>query len=390
MKRCISVLGSTGSIGTQTLDVVRNLNLNVCALAANKNIALLEKQIREFKPKAAAVYDSEAADKLERAVADIPVKILRGMDGLCEAASIDEADLIVNAVVGMVGLKPTLTAIRAGKDIALANKETLVAGGALVMESAKKNGVHILPVDSEHSAVFQCMQGCPGEKMLKRIILTASGGAFYGCTADELKHVTAKEALHNPNWNMGAKVTIDSATMMNKGLEIIEAHWLFDVPEEKIDVLVQRESVIHSMIEYDDNSVIAQLGVPDMRIPIQYAITFPERFPSPVKQLDLAQYGSLTFGRPDEDTFKCFKACKMALKRGGLAPAAANGANEAADGLFLSGKISFLKIGELVMAAMQNQPDIGEAISVENILKADAEARNFVRTHAGDEVICHS
>ena len=383
MKRRLSILGSTGSIGTQTLDVVRNLHLHVCGLAANKNIGLLERQIREFKPEAVAVYDSEAAKKLAAAVKDVPVKILQGMDGLCEVASIDGADLVLNAVVGMVGLRPTLSAISAGKDVALANKETLVAGGALVMKAAKENGVHILPVDSEHSAIFQCLQGCPDKKMLKRIILTASGGAFYGRTADELKNVTAQQALHNPNWNMGAKVTVDSATMMNKGLEIIEASWLFGVPEEKIDVLVQRESIVHSMIEYDDNSVIAQLGVPDMRIPIQYAITYPERFTSPVKQLDLAKYGSLTFGRPDENTFKCLKACKNALKRGALAPAAANGANEAAVKLFLEGKISFLDIGELVTEAMLNQSDTVKAISVEDILNADAKARNFVYSYAG-------
>lgn len=383
MKRRLSILGSTGSIGTQTLDVVRNLHLHVCGLAANKNIGLLERQIREFKPETVAVYDSEAAKKLAAAVKDVPVKILQGMDGLCEVASIDGADLVLNAVVGMVGLRPTLSAISAGKDVALANKETLVAGGALVMKAAKENGVHILPVDSEHSAIFQCLQGCPDKKMLKRIILTASGGAFYGRTADELKNVTAQQALHNPNWNMGAKVTVDSATMMNKGLEIIEASWLFGVPEEKIDVLVQRESIVHSMIEYDDNSVIAQLGVPDMRIPIQYAITYPERFTSPVKQLDLAKYGSLTFGRPDENTFKCLKACKNALKRGALAPAAANGANEAAVKLFLEGKISFLDIGELVTEAMLNQSDTVKAISVGDILNADAKARSFVYSYAG-------
>lgn len=383
MKRCLSILGSTGSIGTQALDVARHLHIGVCALAANKNTVLLEKQIREFRPKAAVACDGMAAEKLKKAVSDLPVKILSGMDGLCEAAAMEEADLVLNSVVGMVGLKPTLAAIEAGKDVALANKETLVAGGAVVMEAARKRGVAVLPVDSEHSAVFQCLQGCPGKKMLKRIILTASGGAFYGRTAEELKNVTVRDALKNPNWNMGAKVTIDSATLMNKGLEIIEAHWLFDVPLEKIDVLVQRESVIHSMVEYIDNSVIAQLGVPDMRIPIQYAFTFPDRLPSPVKQLDLAKYGSITFGRADEETFKCLKACKTALKRGGLAPAAANGANEAAVKLFMDGKITFLDIGKLVTDAMLSQPDSAGPVSADDILNADEQARKFVYSHAG-------
>lgn len=383
MKRCLSVLGSTGSIGTQTLDVARNLNLRICALAANKNIGLLEEQIREFNPLLTAVYDYDAAKKLKLAVADTDVKIVQGMDGLCEAAGINETDLVCNGVVGMVGLKPTLAAIRAGKDVALANKETLVAGGALVMRTAKENHVKILPVDSEHSAVFQCLQGCPEKKALKRIILTASGGAFFGKTAEELRNITPRQALSNPNWNMGAKVTVDSATMMNKGLEIIEASWLFDLPQEKIDVLVQRESVIHSMIEYSDNSIIAQLGVPDMRIPIQYAITFPQRFHSPVKPLDLAEYGHLSFAKPDELTFKCLRACKAALKRGGLAPAAANGANEAAVRLFLESKISFLDIGNIVYEAMLNQPDTKSDVSVEDIFNADAKARDFVRASVG-------
>jgi len=383
MKRCLSILGSTGSIGTQTLDVVRGLGLRVCALAANTNIGLLECQIREFKPELAAVFNLDAAKKLKTAVADTPVRVVAGMDGLCEAAAISSADLVLNSVVGMVGLTPTLAAINAGKDVALANKETLVAGGSLVMAAAKRNAVKIFPVDSEHSAVFQCLQGCPDKKMLKRIILTASGGPFFGKSRDELTHVTPQQALKHPNWNMGAKVTIDSATLMNKGLEIIEASWLFEMPASKISVVVHRESVIHSMIEYEDNSVIAQLGLPDMRIPIQYAITWPHRFPSPVGQLSLTDYGKLTFFEPDCHTFTCLSACKKAIERGGLAPAAANGANEVAVKLFLDGRISFIEIGELVSQAMENQPDVHAVSSVDDILNADKNARNYVLNAVG-------
>lgn len=378
MRRCLSILGSTGSIGTQALDVVRGLNVKVCALAANANTALLEEQIREFKPELAAVFDESAAKKLKIAVADTPVRVVTGMDGLCEAAAMESAGLVLNSVVGMVGLVPTLTAIGAGKDVALANKETLVAGGSLVMEAAKKNSAKIFPVDSEHSAVFQCLQGCPEKKALKRIILTASGGPFFGKNRDQLIHVTPQQALRHPNWNMGAKVTIDSATMMNKGLEIIEASWLFDMPASKISVVVHRESVVHSMIEYEDHSVIAQLGLPDMRIPIQYAITWPQRLPSPVGQLSLTDYGKLTFFEPDFQTFSCLDTCKKAIERGGLAPAAANGANEVAVKLFLDGRISFLRIGELVRRAMENQPDVQTVSSVDDILNADRNARDYV------------
>ena len=383
MKKNLSILGSTGSIGTQTLDVARNLSLEVTALAAYGNIKLLEEQIREFHPALAVVFDEEKAKQLRTAVADTGTKILAGMDGLCEAASIDGADVVVNAVVGCVGLQPTLAAIGAGKDLALANKETLVAGGALVMRAAEENGVKIFPVDSEHSAIFQCLQGCPEKKFLSRIILTASGGPFFGKTREELAEVTPRQALKHPNWDMGAKITIDSSTMMNKGLEILEASWLFDMPVSKIDVVIHRESVIHSLIEYVDHSVIAQLGVPDMRIPIQYAITWPERYPSPVKRLSLADYGTLTFAQPDEETFRCLAACKEAGRRGGLAPAAANGANEAAVDLFLKEKISFLEIGELVWAAMDRQPDVETITSVDDILTADRAAREFVYSAAG-------
>ncbi|MDF2632011.1 MAG: 1-deoxy-D-xylulose-5-phosphate reductoisomerase [Caproiciproducens sp.] len=383
MKRFLSILGSTGSIGTQTLDVVRGLDLQVCALAANSNITLLEDQIREFKPQLAAVFDLDAAKKLKLAVADTPVRVVAGMDGVCEAAAMSSADLVLNSVVGMVGLKPTLAAIGSKKDVALANKETLVAGGALVMNAAKENNVKIFPVDSEHSAIFQCLQGCPEKKALKRLILTASGGPFFGKSIDELQGVTPQQALKHPNWSMGAKITIDCATMMNKGLEIIEASWLFDMPASKIDVVVHRESVIHSMIEYEDNSVIAQLGVPDMRIPIQYAITYPQRFPSPVKQLDLTDYGKLTFYKPDDQTFSCLRACKRAIERGGLAPAAANGANEVAVKLFLNNQISFTNIGDLVNQAVTNQSDVKNISSVDDILKADEDARNFVLNAVG-------
>lgn len=378
MKQMLSILGSTGSIGTQTLDVARRLGLRVCALAANRNVELLENQIREWKPQLVAVFDLDAAKKLRLAVADTPVRVVQGMEGLCEAASISSADVACNSVVGMVGLRPTLAAIAAKKDVALANKETLVAGGALVMKAACEAGVQILPVDSEHSAIFQCLQGCPEKKALRRIILTASGGPFFGWTREQLKDVTPEQALKHPNWDMGAKVTIDSATLMNKGLEITEAYWLFGVTPEQIDVVVHRESIVHSMVEYADYSVIAQLGVPDMRIPIQYALTWPQRMPSPVERLDLVKCGSLSFYEPDEETFPCLRACKHALLRGGLASTAANGANEEAVRLFLQHRIPFLQIGELVMQAMEHQPD-AQVTSVEDILNADQAAREFVR-----------
>jgi 1-deoxy-D-xylulose-5-phosphate reductoisomerase len=382
MKRCISILGSTGSIGTQALDVIRRLGLQVCALSAHSNTVLLERQIREFKPQVVAVFDLNAAKSLRTSVADLPVRVLQGMEGLCEAASVRQADAVLNSVVGMVGLQPTLAAVAAKKDVALANKETLVAGGALVMKAAKEQNVSILPVDSEHSAVFQCLQGCPGKKALKRVILTASGGPFFGKTPEELYSVTPQQALKHPNWNMGAKVTIDSATMMNKGLEIMEAGWLFGLSASQIDVVVHRESIVHSMIEYQDNSVIAQLGVPDMRIPIQYALTWPDRFPSPVKQLSLTQCRTLSFYEPDEETFSCLRACRRAMERGGLAPAAANGANEVAVKLFLQGRIPFTEIGDLVFKAMENQPD-APVTSVDDIINADRAARDVVADMAG-------
>lgn len=377
MIKNISILGSTGSIGTQALDVVDKLNLNVVALTASKNIELLEQQVRKYKPQLAVVFDEEKAKFFKDNIKDTDTLVLSGMDGLVSAATIESAELVLNSVVGMVGLKPTIAAANAKKDIALANKETLVAGGNLVTDAVKNNGVKLLPVDSEHSAIFQCLQGIPNSKCLKKLILTASGGPFFGKTADELKNVTIEQALNHPNWSMGAKITVDSATMMNKGLEIIEASRLFDVTGENIDVVVHRESIIHSMIEYSDNSVIAQLGLPDMRIPIQYAVTYPERYPSPVGELNLSQIGKLTFFEPDYDTFKCLNACKKALSMGGTATAIANGANEEANMLFRQGKISFLDIGELVSGAVDSIRNF-EPRTVEDVLSADKLARQYV------------
>ena len=373
----ISILGSTGSIGTQTLDVVDKLNLNVVALTASTNIVLLEEQVRKYKPQLAVVYDEAKAKIFKDNIKDTDTFVLSGMDGLVSAATIETAELVLNSVVGMVGLKPTIAAANAKKDIALANKETLVAGGKIVTDAVKSNGVKLLPVDSEHSAIFQCLQGMPNSKCLKKLILTASGGPFFGKTADELKSVTIEQALNHPNWSMGAKITVDSASMMNKGLEIIEASRLFDVSGDDIDVVVHRESIIHSMIEYSDNSIIAQLGLPDMRIPIQYAVTYPERFSSPVDELNLSQIGKLTFYEPDYDTFKCLKVCKKALSMGGAATAIANGANEEANMLFRQGKISFLDIGELVSGAVNSIKNF-EPKTVDDVLLADKLARQYV------------
>ena len=385
--RKLALLGSTGSIGIQTLDVVRGLcrggdfPVSIQVLAARSSVKQLEEQIREFRPQAAAVFDEKAAKDLRDRTRDLDLEILPGMEGLCQAAARDSADMTLNAVVGMVGLRPTLSAIAAGKTVALANKETLVAGGSIVMEAARQNKVEILPVDSEHSAIFQCLQGCPEKKAVKRLLLTASGGPFFGKTRKELEGVTPAQALRHPNWNMGAKVTIDSATLMNKGLEVTEAAWLFGLGPKDIQVVVHRESIVHSLVEYVDHSVIGQLGTPDMRLPIQYAITYPKRYPSPCGELDLAALGSLTFAQPDLETFRCLKVCLQALERGGLAPAAANGANEEAVALFLQEKIGFLEIPQLVEAAMLRQPD-APADSVEAVLQADREARQFVLENA--------
>ena len=348
MTKNLSLLGSTGSIGTQSLDVARKRGYRVRALSAFSNVKKIEEQIREFKPDVAALVSEDAAKDLKVRVADTSTKILSGSEGVCECAAYDKSDTVLNSVVGMAGLEPTLTAIKAHKKLALANKETLVAGGRLVMDTAARENVDILPVDSEHSAIFQALQGKPSNRALKKIILTASGGPFFGKTAQELEKVTVNDALKHPNWSMGAKITIDSATMMNKGLELIEAVWLFGVSPHDVKIVVHRESVVHSAVEYDDNSVIAQLGLPDMRIPIQYALTYPERYESPVGELDLASLGKLTFFEPDYDTFRCINICREAIDRGGLYPAAVNGANEQANLLFRNGKIGFLDIAKKV------------------------------------------
>lgn len=372
----IALLGSTGSIGRQTLDVARNLKIKVDALSANSNIQLLEQQAREFKPKAVCVADEEKAKALKLNLKDTDIKVLSGSDGMCELAEHNNAQVVVNAVVGIAGLKPTLAAIKAKKDIALANKETLVTGGSIVTKLVKENCVKLLPVDSEHSAIFQCLQSCE-RKEVKRLILTASGGPFLGKTKDKLKNITVEQALNHPNWSMGAKITIDSATMMNKGFEIIEAAWLFDFPIENIDVVVHKESIIHSMIELSDNAILAQLGSADMHIPIQYALTYPKRYPSPAKSLDFSQICSLSFSMPDYNTFEALKICKEAFLSGGIMPAVVNGANEQAVSLFLNGKIPFLKITELVKAAAENIEN-KQNITVEDIFSADKAAREFV------------
>lgn len=373
----IALLGSTGSIGTQSLDVCRMHGYRVVCLTANRRVDLMETQIREFRPDLVSMMDPVAADDLRTRVADTGTKVLSGMDGLIECATYSGADTVLNAVVGMVGLQPTLAAIQAKKTLALANKETLVAGGHLVTNTAKAYGVDILPVDSEHSAIFQCLQGSPEKGAVKKLILTASGGPFFGKTLAELENVTAADALKHPNWDMGAKITIDSATMMNKGLEFIEAKWLFDMPIDAIDIVVHRESVVHSAIAYQDNSVIAQLGVPDMRIPIQYALTYPQRLPSPVQELSLVDYGKLTFYAPDYDTFRCINVCKDAIAAGGLRPAAANGANEESVRLFLNGKIKFTDIAVLNRAAMEACPLVAD-YTLDDVLQADRAARDYV------------
>ena len=379
----LALLGSTGSIGIQTLHVVRELArggdfpVSVAVLAARSSVKLLEEQAREFRPQAVAVFDPAAAKDFRARTRDLDLTVLEGMEGLCQAAAWEGVDVTLNSVVGMVGLRPPLAAIAAQKTVALANKETLVAGGRIVMEAARQNKVSILPVDSEHSAIFQCLQGCPEKGALKKLILTASGGPFFGKTKEELRRITPAQALRHPNWDMGAKITIDSATLMNKGLEVIEASWLFGMGPQDIDVVVHRESIVHSLIQYQDNSVIAQLGLPDMCIPIQYALTYPARYPSPVGELDLAAVGNLTFAKPDLDTFPCLRVCIDALKQGGLAPAAANGANEQAVSLFLQEKIGFLDIPRLVEAAVARQP-AAAGDTLESVLEADQAARRFV------------
>ncbi len=377
----ISLLGSTGSIGTQTLDVVRRLGYNVVALTANSRIDILEKQLREFKPKYVALADENAAKELKLRTRELDYTLLSGQDGVCECAALDETDFVLNSVVGIAGLKATLTAINASKKFALANKESLVTGGDLVMSAVKKNGVTILPVDSEHSAIFQCLNAAPPNRALSKLILTASGGPFFSKSADELQNVTVAQALKHPNWSMGKKISIDSATMMNKGLEVIEAVHLFGVSPDDIEVIIHRESLLHSAVEFTDGSIIGQIGVHDMRVPIQYALTYPNREIAPCERLDLIKASRLTFSKPDLDTFRCLKVCIDAIKQGGCKPIAANGANEAAVELFLNGKIGFMRIGELVSDATDNQP-VGKVSTVNDVLNADKAAREYVLSHA--------
>lgn len=376
--KIISVLGSTGSIGEQALDVARMHGYRINALTASKNTDIIEKQAREFKPKMVAMADENAAADLKIRLADTDIKVLSGVAGVSECAADNSDAIVLNSIVGMAGLVPTLSAVDAGCKIALANKETLVAGGRLVMGKAAEKGVDILPVDSEHSAIFQALQGMNDKKELKRIILTASGGPFFGKKRDELEKVTVAQALKHPNWSMGAKITIDSASMMNKGLELIEAVWLFDVLPKDVDIVVHRQSIVHSLIEFVDNSVIAQLGVPDMRIPIQYALTYPQRFESPVKQLRLEDWQTLTFDKPDYETFECINICRAAIELGGLCTAAVNSANEMANELFREGKIGFLDIARLVANALDNCVRVQD-YSLEDVLETDRWAREFVR-----------
>ena len=374
MSKRISILGSTGSIGRQSLDVIAACGMEAAALTANSNAARMEEQVRQFKPELAVMMDERAAADLRIRLADTPVRVASGMEGLLEAAELPSADTVLTAVVGMIGLRPTMAAIREGKRIALANKETLVCAGQLVMEEARDFGAEILPVDSEHSALFQSLQGCRDRGEVRRLILTCSGGPFFGKTRTELQGTTRKDALQHPNWSMGAKITIDSATLMNKGLEFIEAMHLYQMPPEKISIVIHRESIIHSLVEYCDNAMIAQLGTPDMRLPIQYALTWPERIPGPASPLDLWNCGPLTFGTPDLDTFRCLPLALEAARTGGTAGAILNGANEAAVARFLEGKIGFLDIAEQVARAMDQVPVV-QRPTLEDILEADRAAR---------------
>ena len=382
MSKTITLLGSTGSIGTQSLDVCRMHGYSVFGLAARSSVDKLLEQIRKFHPRYVAVVDPEACGKLETELAGQPdaPKLLSGAEGLRELAAMDGPDVVLNAVVGIAGLDASLAAIESGHDLALANKESLVTGGHLVTDAVKRNGVHLLPVDSEHSAIFQCLQDAHSAKTLEKILLTASGGPFFGMTTEELRGKTKEDALRHPNWNMGAKITIDSATLMNKGLELIEAAWLFGLPEDKIQIVVQRESIIHSAVQFADHSIIAQLGVPDMRIPIQYALTWPERLPSPVPELDFTALTKLSIATADEETFRCLAACKKAIRKGGLAPCAANGANEAAVAHFLRDEIGFLDIGRLVEGVVDSD-SFGGDYTLEDVHACDRMARAYVEAH---------
>ena len=372
----IAILGSTGSIGTQTVDILPAVDAEVVALTTNKRINLLEEQARRLHPKMVCAFDADAARDLKVKLADTDIRVLTGMDGLTACAAESGADIVVTAVVGMVGLLPTLATIDAGKDIALANKETLVCAGELVMRAAREKGVKILPVDSEHSAIFQCAQAAQGNRLAK-IILTASGGPFFGWTAEEMRGVTREQALAHPNWTMGAKITIDSATMMNKGLELIEAMWLYDMDPADIEIVIHRESIVHSAVEFDDGAVIAQLGLPDMRLPIQYALTWPARVPCKVPRLSLTEAAKLTFYAPDEAAFPALGLARRAAAQKGDRGAVLNGANEAAVGLFLAGRIGFTDIAARVAQAMDAIP-YQPAVTLEDVLAADAEARRLV------------
>ncbi|MEG1428619.1 MAG: 1-deoxy-D-xylulose-5-phosphate reductoisomerase [Hydrogenoanaerobacterium sp.] len=380
--REITILGSTGSIGRQALEVCKALGYRVLALSANKNINILQKQIYDYKPKYAVLADKACAEELKMRLKGSETIVLGGAEAVCTVASLPQNDIVLNAIVGIAGLRPTVAALSRGCDIALANKESLVTGGKLVTELAKKTGARILPVDSEHSAIFQCIGGFDVQNKPKKLLLTASGGPFFGKTRPELQGVKKEAALKHPNWSMGAKITIDSATMMNKGLEVIEAVWLFGILPRNIEVVVQRESIIHSAVEFEDNSVIAQMGVPDMKIPIQYALTYPKRLPCKVEQLSLTSIGKLSFFKPDTQTFECLSVCIDAITKGGLAPAIVNGANEQAVELFLDDKIEFLQIGTLVRRALNELLVFKEEYELEDIFEADELAREFVKAAA--------
>lgn len=377
MSKRISVLGSTGSIGRQTLDVAREMGLQVEALTAYRSVDLLEEQTRQFRPRLVAVYDPEAAEEFRQRVKDLPVRVLSGTEGLMAAATLAQADTVVTAVVGMVGLRPTLAAIEVGKRIALANKETLVCAGELVMEAAQRHRAQIVPVDSEHSAIFQCLQGCGDRREIRRLVLTCSGGPFFGKKKADLQYVTRKDALQHPNWKMGAKITVDSATLMNKGLEVIEAMRLYHLPLEQVEVVIHRQSVIHSLVEFRDGAMLAQLGTPDMRLPIRYALTWPRRAESLLEPLDLLRCPPLTFAQPDREAFPCLALAEEAAREGGTACAVLNGANEAAVALFLQDQIGFLEIPQLVSAARAVVP-VKQNPVLEDILEADRLAREAV------------
>ena len=381
MVKCVSILGSTGSIGRQSLDIIDNLGLSVAALSAGTSVERMAEQCRAFRPELAVMATREAAEALQQKICDLPVKISWGEEGLLQAATIASADCVITAVVGMVGLKPTLAAIRAGKRIGLANKETLVCAGELVMAEADRYGVEIIPVDSEHSAIFQSLMGAGEKREIKRILLTCSGGPFYGKTKEELGVVTKADALRHPNWKMGPKITIDCATLMNKGLEVIEAMRLYRLPLEQVDVLIHRQSIVHSMVEFVDGAVMAQMGSPDMRLPIQLAMTYPERKDCPAPRLDLTSCGALTFSHPDMEAFPCLALARKCAKAGGTACPAMNGANEEAVAMFLADKIGFYDIYDLVSRAVDAVPFIQEP-TLEQILEADRLARAAVKAFA--------